>query len=164
MVDFAAERRHADDLSRHHWGFITAWHLFTRVLIRTINCKAVMNHRTPNGHMTQNEFRRLALALPEAIESEHMNHPDFRVGGKIFATLLPAKKCGMVKLTPEQQREFVAAEPAMFVPVPGGWGRSGCTNVILKSAKATSVRRALFTAWCTVAPKHLLDGDDDAME
>ena len=112
--------------------------------------------------MTLNGFRRIALALPEAVESEHMNHPDFRVGGKIFATLWPADKWGMVKLTPEQQQEFVATEPAVFVPVKGGWGKRGCTNVILKSAKVSLVRRALFTAWSNIAPKHLLDGADQS--
>jgi hypothetical protein len=113
------------------------------------------------GHMTQNDFRRIALALPEAVESEHMNHPDFRVGGKIFATLLPAQRWGMVKLTPEQQKDFVAAEPVVFVPVKGAWGRQGCTNVVLKSAKISSVRSALFAAWSNAAPKRLLDGADD---
>ncbi len=114
--------------------------------------------------MTQDQFRRLALALPEAIESEHMNHPDFRVGGKIFATLWPPEKWGMVKLTPEQQRDFVTEEPGVFAPVKGGWGRRGCTNVILKSAKSDSVRRALFTAWSNIAPRHLLDGKEKQSE
>ena len=72
--------------------------------------------------MTAAEFRRLALSLPEAEEREHMNHPDFRVGGKIFATLgYPDRSRGMVKLFPDQQAEFVAANPAMFVPVNGAW-------------------------------------------
>jgi hypothetical protein len=111
--------------------------------------------------MTEADFRRIALALPEAIESAHMSHPDFRVGGKIFATLWPAEKLGMVKLTPEQQKEFVAAEPAVYVPVDGGWGRKGCTNVVLNSARMSSVRSAIFVAWSNVAPKRLLDGADE---
>jgi hypothetical protein len=111
--------------------------------------------------MTQDDFRRIALALPEAVESEHMNHPDFRVGGKIFATLWPAEKWGMVKLTPLQQSEFIAVAPTVFVPVKGGWGRRGCTNVILKLAKISSARSALFAAWSNVAPKRLLDVVDE---
>ncbi|MEI9963532.1 MAG: MmcQ/YjbR family DNA-binding protein [Caulobacteraceae bacterium] len=66
--------------------------------------------------MTADDFRRLALALPEAIEASHMGHPDFRVRGKIFATLGAAADRGMVKLTPEQQEVVVSAEPAVFAP------------------------------------------------
>ena len=90
--------------------------------------------------MTAEQFRRLALSFPETVESSHMNHPDFRVrGGKIFATLAyPDKKWGMVKLTSEQQEEFVRAEPGVFVPVKGGWGRGGATSVLLRAAKAVS--------------------------
>jgi hypothetical protein len=111
--------------------------------------------------MKANDFRRLALTLPEAIESSHMNHPDFRVNGKIFATILPGDELGMVKLTPEQQMEFVGSEPDVFVPVKGGWGRRGATNVVFKAAAKASVRTALFTAWQNLAPKRLLDGVDD---
>ena len=71
--------------------------------------------------MTADEFRNLALSLPEAVESAHMGHPDFRVGGKIFATLgAPDEDWGMVKLTPEQQKQFIREEPEIFVPVKGG--------------------------------------------
>lgn len=98
--------------------------------------------------MTAAEFRRLALALPQAEEREHMHHPDFRVGGKIFATLgYPDPAWAMVKLFPDQQQEFVAAEPQVFVPVKGAWGRQGCTNVLLKAATRTTVRTALQAAW-----------------
>src|SRR3989442_14660207 len=80
--------------------------------------------------MTANEFRRMALSLPEAVEAAHMGHPDFRVGGKIFATLsYPRIGFGMVALTPEQQELFVRTEPKTFTPVPGGWGRKGSTHV-----------------------------------
>ncbi len=104
--------------------------------------------------MTVGGFRRLALAMPEASEVGHMGHPDFRVGGKIFATLgYPDESWGMVKLTPEQQEAFVSAEPKVFVPVKGGWGRKGATNVHLGSAKARSLRVALATAWRNVAPR-----------
>src|SRR5215475_2534011 len=98
--------------------------------------------------MTTDEFRALALALPEAIESAHMNHPDFRVGGKIFATLPygDEKELGMVKLTPDQQAEFVRAEPDTFQAVKGGWGRGGATFVHLPAADKSSVRQALRAA------------------
>jgi|SRR5690349_1521750 len=106
--------------------------------------------------MTREQFRRLALSFPEAVESRHMDHPDFRVAGKIFATLsYPDEKWGMVKLSPEQQGEFVRAEPDAFEPVKGGWGRRGATSVRLRAAKRTTLRRALAAAWCNVAPKEL---------
>ena len=107
--------------------------------------------------MTLAAFRRLALSLPHAIESEHMNHPDFRVGGKIFATLLPDKGLGMVKLTPDQQKMLVMAHPEMFMSVPGGWGVRGATNVRLKAAKAPMVREALMLAWRNTAPDELFE-------
>jgi hypothetical protein len=104
--------------------------------------------------VTANEFRRIALSLPEAEEQEHMNHPDFRVRGKIFATFPSADETrGMVKFTPQQQALFVHAEPTVFVPVKGGWGRRGATTVILEAADETTVRNALIAAYCNVAPK-----------
>src|SRR5205823_1993383 len=103
-------------------------------------------------YMTSDDFRRLALELPEAAESAHMSHPDFRVRGKIFATL-PYPDKGMVKLTPEQQATFVRTEPAVFVPVKGGWGRRGATHVVLEKGEETSVRQALTVAWRNAAPK-----------
>ena len=112
--------------------------------------------------MTADDFRRLALSLPEAVESSHMNHPDFRVRGKIFATLSPpGGDWGMVKLTPEQQRSFVSAEPAVFAPVKGGWGLRGATNVHLDAATEDSVHRALMTAWRNAAPKRLAEELED---
>jgi hypothetical protein len=102
--------------------------------------------------MTINEFRKMALEIPGAIEQSHMNHPDFRVGGKIFATLgAPDKNWGMVKLTPEQQRAFIEKAPGVFKPCSGAWGRQGATNVYLAVAKADIVRRALGTAANNVA-------------
>jgi hypothetical protein len=104
--------------------------------------------------MTPDGFRRLALKMPEASEVGHMGHPDFRVGGKIFATLgYPDAGWGMVKLTPEQQEAFVTAEPTVFVPVKGGWGLRGATTVRLRTAKTASVRTALAAAWRNVAPR-----------
>ena len=106
--------------------------------------------------MTREQFRRMALRFPQTAEGEHLEHPDFRVAGKIFATLsYPDEKWGMVKLTPEQQEEVVRAEPEAFEPVKGGWGRRGATSVRLRSAKRATLRRALAAAWCNVAPKQL---------
>jgi hypothetical protein len=111
--------------------------------------------------MTVNQFRKLALELPEAEESAHMDHPDFRLRGKIFATLgYPDGAWGMVKLTPQQQRVFVHEQPKVFQPVKGGWGARGATNVCLKVATVTALRPALETAWQNVAPKRLLQASE----
>jgi hypothetical protein len=108
------------------------------------------------AHMTKNEFRRIALSLPNTSESAHMSHPDFRVQGKIFATMgYPDQAWAMVKLTPEQQEELVRAEPMVFTPLPGSWGRTGATGVRLKAAKKASLRAALAAAWCNRAPRSL---------
>ena len=107
--------------------------------------------------LTANGFRKLALALPEAVESAHMDHPDFRVRGKIFATLGPKEAWGMAMLTPEQQERFVQADPATFAPLPNAWGRRGCTQVTLAKAKPATVRLALLAAWRNKAPKKLAD-------
>ena len=106
--------------------------------------------------MTPNEFRKLALRFPEAIESAHMRHPDFRVGGKIFATLgYPNNDSAVVKLTREEQREFVRSDPDVFKPVKGAWGRQGHTNVYLPAATIDITREALTAAWRNTAPKRL---------
>ena len=108
------------------------------------------------GVMTANGFRRLALSFPEAVEGSHMKHPDFRVRGKIFATLAyPNETFGMVKLTPEQQEEFVRSDPKAFTPVKGGWGLKGATSVKLRAARKEALRRAIAAAWCNAAPKPL---------
>lgn len=106
--------------------------------------------------MTPDDFRDLALGLPGAVESSHMNHPDFRVGGKIFATIGPDGDWGMVKLRPEEQARLRLEEPDVFAPIPGAWGRRGCTRVQLETASPESVRQALFLAWRSTAPKRLL--------
>ena len=106
--------------------------------------------------MSSSRFRRIALSLPEAVEASHQGHPDFRVGKRIFATLgYPDKAWGMVNLTPEQQRMVVEAEPDIFRPVPGGWGKTGNTNVRLAAADATTLKSALTLAWSNVASKPL---------
>jgi hypothetical protein len=106
--------------------------------------------------LTLERFRRMALSLPEVVEEAHMGHPDFRVRGKIFATLCaPDERWGMVKLTPEQQDAFVQSEPKVFTLVKGGWGRRGATNVLLKAATVRTLRPALETAWSNAAPRSL---------
>jgi hypothetical protein len=105
--------------------------------------------------VTAREFRSLALSLPEASEEAHMGHPDFRVGGKIFATLGPDEDWGMVKLTAEQQASFIRTEPNVYKPSSGAWGRNGCTIVSLDHADEASVRQALIAAWRNTAPKRL---------
>jgi hypothetical protein len=105
--------------------------------------------------MTADEFRELALALPEAVEKRHMDHPDFRVKGKIFASLGPKESWGMVKLTPEEQSLFVRTDPKMFEPFAGAWGKRGCTKVILEEADSEPVWQALAAAWRNSAPKKL---------
>jgi hypothetical protein len=105
--------------------------------------------------MTADDFRRLALGLPEALESAHMGHPDFRVGGKVFASLGPKEDWGMVKLTPDEQRTFMRAGAESFHPASGAWGRRGCTIVRLGEAEESIVRQALTAAWRNAAPKKI---------
>jgi hypothetical protein len=106
--------------------------------------------------MTANEFREMALSLPETTEGAHMQHPDFRVSGKVFATLAyPERGWGMITLTPEQQALFVDAEPEVFVPAKGGWGRKGATRVRLRAVTREALRKALEAAWVNKAPKRL---------
>ena len=95
--------------------------------------------------MTSDQFRKMALEIPTAVERSHMNHPDFRVAGKIFASLgVPDKNWGMVKLTPEEQRVFMKNAPEVFNPCSGAWGRQGATNVYLPAAKVSTVRAAVL--------------------
>lgn len=110
--------------------------------------------------MTTDEFRNLALSFPEAVESSHMGHPDFRVGGKIFATIAPDGDRGMAKLKPDQQEHFLRAEPGVFEPASGAWGTGGATMINLTSANEDSVRSALNAAWRNTAPKKLVEQHD----
>ena len=106
--------------------------------------------------MTADNFRKLALSFPEVIESAHMHHPDFRVGGRIFATLgYPDEEYATVKLTRVDQKEFVQSNPDVFQPVKGAWGRQGATNIDLPAATIEIVREALAAAWRNTAPKRL---------
>ena len=105
--------------------------------------------------MTADDFRALALALPEATEGEHQGHPDFRVGDKVFASLGPRDEWGMLRLTPIQQAASIEAHPAVFSPFNGEWGRRGATMIRLDAATDAIVRPGLAAAWRNIAPKRL---------
>jgi hypothetical protein len=97
--------------------------------------------------MTEKDFRRIALGMKYAVEGAHMGHPDFRVNGRIFATLHHDRLWGMVKLLPEQQRTFLRQDPEPFKPESGAWGRQGCTAVRLESVDEETLGEALTLAW-----------------
>lgn len=98
--------------------------------------------------MTARDFRRLALSLEGAEEGAHMGHADFRVGGRIFATLASARQgYGNLMLTPEQQAAFCEEMPEVFLPIAGGWGRMGATHIRLAAASQDILRGALRAAW-----------------
>ena len=98
--------------------------------------------------MTAEDFRRLALSLPGAEEGSHMGSADFRVGGRIFATLASQEQgYGNLMLTPEVQAEFVVEQPDIFLPIAGGWGRTGSTHIRLAEATEDLMAGALQTAW-----------------
>ncbi len=97
--------------------------------------------------MTPDEFRRLALNMAGATEGAHMGHPDFRANGKIFATLYPDGASGMVKLTPDQQQDFISGDSAAFSPASGAWGRQGCTTVRLVFVAEDKLGEAMTLAW-----------------
>jgi hypothetical protein len=97
---------------------------------------------------TPDDFRRIALAFPGAEEGSHMGHADFRVGGKIFATLgAPDEAWGMAALMPEQQGDFITLAPEVFKPAAGAWGRGGSTLVRLDSVTEDLLEAALAAAW-----------------
>lgn len=104
--------------------------------------------------MNADDVRRLALQMPEAAEKSHFGKADFRVRNRIFATL-PDAVTAVVKLTRDQQDMLTAAEPSIFAPVPGGWGRQGSTRVTLAAADEVTLRSAVVTAWRNVAPVSL---------
>jgi hypothetical protein len=98
--------------------------------------------------MTAADFRRIALSLEGAEEGSHMGAADFRVGGRIFATLASlAQGYGNLMLTPELQSDFVAELPEVFLPVKGGWGRMGATHIVLAKAAEDLLAGALRSAW-----------------
>src|SRR5215831_3823261 len=97
--------------------------------------------------MTADEFRIVALAIEGAVESSHMKHPDFRIGGKVFATLgYPDDEHAMVKLTPDQQRTFQKKASKAFAPCAGMWGKRGATSVTLAAADLALMRTAIEAA------------------
>ena len=105
------------------------------------------------------DFRRIALSLEGAEESSHMGQPDFRVGGRIFATLASAKQgYGNLVLDLEQQAAFVEELPEIFLPIPGGWGRMGMTHIRLAAAKEDVLAGALHTAWKLRVEKNAKSG------
>jgi hypothetical protein len=109
--------------------------------------------------MDAKEFRRIALSFEGAEESSHMGSPDFRVGGRIFATLASADQgYGNLMLTPEQQAAFVEELPKVFVPIAGGWGRMGMTHIRLASATEDVLSGALRTAWKLRVEKNAKSG------
>jgi hypothetical protein len=97
---------------------------------------------------TPDDFRRIALSFARAEERSHIAHPDFRVGGRIFATLgAPDEAHGMVALMPEQQEDFIASAPHAFRPAAGAWGRRGSTLVRLEAVTQDVLEAALAAAW-----------------
>jgi hypothetical protein len=109
--------------------------------------------------MNAEDFRRIALSLPGAEERSHMGAPDFRVGGRIFATLASQEQgYGNLMLTPDEQVAFVEEAPEIFLPVSGGWGRMGATHVRLAAVSEDVLTGALHTAWKRRADKNALAG------
>ena len=107
--------------------------------------------------MTSSGFRRIALSFPETTEGEHMDHPDFRVRGKIFATLMPDEAWGVLMLDVEDQAQWLRTNPKAFVPAKGAWGRRGCTQVLLKGVDAATLRKSITAAWRNKAPEDLAE-------
>lgn len=102
----------------------------------------------PIPAMNAADFRRIALSLDGAAEGSHMGAADFRVGGRIFATLASEKQgYGNLMLTPELQADFVRELPQVFLPIPGGWGRMGATHIRLAKTSEDVLAGALRTAW-----------------
>jgi hypothetical protein len=98
--------------------------------------------------MTETEFRKLALGFDGAVEAAHVGHPDFRVGGRIFATLgYPDDACGVLMLTPDEQQEAMGRHPEVFSPAAGAWGRKGSTVVNLSAIRAQALKPWMEIAW-----------------
>lgn len=104
--------------------------------------------------MTASQFRKIALSFANVSESAHMNHPDFRVGGKIFATLgYPNEEHGMVIVPPEEQARLMKSHPKVFAPAKGAWGKRGSTTVRLDAVDGSALRSALEIAWTNKSPR-----------
>lgn len=100
--------------------------------------------------VTADDFRRAALGMTGVVEGAHMGHPDFRVNGRIFATIHTDHLAGMVKLTPDQQKRFLEASRA-FAPESGAWGRQGCTRVQFAAIDEETLGEAMTEAWKNIA-------------
>ncbi|MEA1830807.1 MmcQ/YjbR family DNA-binding protein [Methylobacterium durans] len=100
--------------------------------------------------------------LPGTIAGAHMGNPDFRVGGRIYATLWVEEERIVLRLVPEQQALLIEAEPDLFAPVPGAWGRRGWTNLDLPEADEETLRGALLAAWQATAPPDLVAAQEPA--
>ncbi len=105
--------------------------------------------------MNEEDFRRIALSLPEAEEKSHFDKPDFRLRGKIFASI-KNPRMGIINLNQDQQAAAIAAEPEMFSIVAGSWGKLGWTEVFLADATDEPVYAAMLNAWRNLAPKVLI--------
>lgn len=105
--------------------------------------------------MTKDEFRALAASFPEAAPGSHFDTRDFRVGGRIFATLREEDGRAVLKLSPDEQQLLMATGPGVFEPVGGAWGAKGWTRVALEAADHETVRHAMTIAYKSVAPKRL---------
>ena len=103
--------------------------------------------------MTADDFREMALAMNGSVERSHMNHPDFRANGRIFASIMPGEKKGTLRLTPEEQGELVRLHGTTFSPAAGAWGRQGWTHVEFAGADEAAVRGATMLAWQGVVEK-----------
>ena len=101
------------------------------------------------------QMRKIVATLPETEEKSHFDHPDFRVGNKIFAGLTADEKRATLKLTPESQALLMSARPEAFQPAAGAWGRSGWTYVVLSQVQTAELRELLVEAFGLVAPKRL---------
>ena len=110
--------------------------------------------------MDAERFRQLALSLPETSESSEAERPDFLVAGEIFASLFPADKWAVVKMTAEMQSQLVSQAPDSFEPCRGAWGRNGATIVMLENADEEAVFQALTEAWKKATPQSWLDDSD----
>jgi hypothetical protein len=110
-----------------------------------------MSSRRARPAFDADTFRRIVLGHAEAVEGSHMGHPDFRLHGRIFATIAPGGGRGMVKLAPEQQARLVAEHPETFTPENGAWGQQGCTRVAFAGADEETVGEAVTLAWQAAA-------------
>jgi hypothetical protein len=107
--------------------------------------------------MTQAEFHKLALGFPESRQGSHFDVTDFRVKGKIFATLREGDGRAVLKLSPDEQQLLMATSPGMFEPMEGTWGQKGWTRVRLDRTDRETVRHAMTMAWKSVAPRRLIE-------